>query len=81
MRLNRESSCEIAISILYIIVEPVDENGECIVASIPRDDGEPEGRPFRYEGRLNVGSVPLHRTIYWLVRPANGALVSCTKAP
>lgn len=25
------------------------------MASIPRDDGEPEGRPF--EGRLNVGSA------------------------
>jgi len=37
--------------------------------------------PLWYEGRLNVGSVPLYRTIYWLVQPANGALVSCTKAP
>jgi len=68
----------ITISILQIIYNRA---GECIVASISHDDGEPEGRPFD-EGRLNVTSVRvLHRTIYWLVRLANGSLVSCTKTP
>jgi len=56
--------------------EPVEENAA--VASI-RDDGEPEGRPFSTKGVCTLVQ-PLHRTIYWLVRPANGALVSCTKA-
>jgi hypothetical protein len=45
-----------------------------------RDDGEPEGRPFSAKGVCTLVQ-PLHRTIYWLVQPANGALVSCTKAP
>lgn len=59
--------------------EPVDENGECIVASIPPRRWWTGRSPLRrYEGCLNVGSA-LHRTIYWLVRPANGALVSCTE--
>jgi hypothetical protein len=38
--------------------ESVDENGEFIVTSIPRDDGEPEGRPFSVRRvSVNVGSA------------------------
>lgn len=58
--------------------EPVDENGERVHSARRWWTGR---SPLWCKGRLNVGSVPLHRTIYWLVQPANGALVSCTEAP
>jgi len=84
MRLYRESSWSPFPSYEQTIEREralVDENGECIVASIPRDDGEgPEGRPFDTKG-VWTSVQPLHRTIYWLVQLANGALVSCTKTP